>query len=200
MNENQKQEGEQMDYFTEPHYLIRKKILKILGGAFHVYDSNDKVVGYTKMKAFKLKEDLRMYTGEDMSQEIFSIKARNIIDFSATYDVIDSDTGEKIGALKRKGLKSIIKDEWQILDISDNEIGLIQEDSMVLALIRRFLTALVPQNYDCVVNGVKACEFRQNFNPFVVKINVDFQSGVEVNRKLIMAAGVLLCAIEGKQD
>ena len=83
-----------MDYFTEPHYLIRKKILKIFGGAFHIYDSNDKVVAYTKMKAFKLKEDLRMYTGEDMSQEIFSVKARNILDIAATYDVIG-----KIGSL-----------------------------------------------------------------------------------------------------
>lgn len=189
-----------MDYFTEPHYLIRKKILKIFGGAFHIYDSNDQVVAYTKMKAFKLKEDLRMYTGEDMSQEIFSIKARNIIDIAATYDVTESDTGRKIGALKRKGLKSIIKDEWLILDEHDNEIGLIQEDSMFLALIRRFMTALIPQNYDCTINGVRACEFRQNFNPFVVKINVDFKQGVEVDRKLIMAAGLLLCAIEGKQD
>ncbi|MCY1083605.1 hypothetical protein [Archangium lansingense] len=57
--------------------------------------------------ALKLKEDLRVFTGEDMQQEVFSIKARNILDISATYDVTDSASGQKVGALRRKGLKSM---------------------------------------------------------------------------------------------
>ena len=30
----------------------------------------------------------------------------------AAYDVTDSQTGEKVGALRRKGFKSILRDEW----------------------------------------------------------------------------------------
>ena len=189
-----------MEHFTESHYLIRRKIMKLFGGSFHIYDQQERVVAFTQMKAFKLKEDLRMFTDEDMTEEIFSIKARNIIDFSATYDVFDSETGEKLGALRRKGMKSILKDEWLILNEDDREIGLISEDSMALALVRRFLTNLVPQNYDCSINNEKVCTFKQNFNPFVMKINVDFVSGTTANKNFLMAAGLLLCAIEGKQD
>ena len=33
---------------------------------FHIYDEAGNVAFYSKMKAFKLKEDLRIYSGEDM--------------------------------------------------------------------------------------------------------------------------------------
>ncbi len=188
-----------MSNFNENEYMIRRKILKLFGGAFHIYDGSGRVVGYTKMKAFKLKEDLCMFDGEDMRNPIFSIKARNVIDFSATYDVFDGSSGHKIGALRRKGLKSILKDEWIIMDANDAELGLIAEDSAALALVRRFLTNLIPQSFDCTVGGQRVCHFKQNFNPFVMKINVKFNGGPAVDRNLLMAGGVLLCAIEGRQ-
>jgi uncharacterized protein YxjI len=188
--------------FAHNTYLVRRKIFKVFGAAFHIYDPDGNVAFYSKMKAFKLKEDIRLYTGEDMQTELLSIQARQILDFSAAYDVVDSATGTKVGALKRKGLKSIIKDEWIFMDAQDNEIGLIQEDSMLLALIRRFLSNLIPQRYTGQIGGREVCTFRQNFNPFVVKVTLDFSPDTEgaLDRRLGIAAAVLLCAIEGKQD
>ena len=60
-------------YFTDDYYLIRRKILKLLGGAFHIYNAQQQVVGYSELKAFKLKEDIRLYTDETMSQEISAV-------------------------------------------------------------------------------------------------------------------------------
>ena len=188
--------------FTHESYLVRRKILKLFGAAFHIYDPNGRVVFYSKMKAFKLKEDIRLYTGEDMQTEVLTILARQIIDFSAAYDVIDPATNTKVGVLKRKGLKSILKDEWIIMDAEDKEIGFIKEDSALLALIRRFLTNLIPQTYYGELEGEKVCLFKQNFNPFVMKINLDFSMDRKglLDRRLGIAAAVLLCAIEGKQS
>ena len=188
--------------FTYSTYTVRRQIFKLLGAAFHIYDPNGNVAFYSKQKAFKLKEDIRVYTGEDMQNEVLTIKARSIIDFSAAYDVFDPATQTKVGALKRKGMKSILKDEWIILDANENQIGLIQEDSMMLALVRRFLTNLVPQSFDGTINGQKVCHFKQNFNPFVTKITLDFamDTNGRLDRRLGIAAAVLLCAIEGKQD
>lgn len=187
--------------YTHNTYLVRKKILKLLGGAFHFYDPLGNVVLYANQKAFKLKEDITIYSGEDMKEEMLTIKARNIIDFSATYDVFDAKSNENVGGLKRKGLKSILKDEWLVLDGSGNEVGTIKEDSTVLALLRRFLSNLIPQKYDCVINNNVVCTYKQNRNPFVVKINIDFSLDTEqiFDRRLGIAAGLLLCAIEGKQ-
>ena len=187
--------------FTSPSYLIRKKIFKAFGAAFHIYNPDGTLAFYSKQKAFKLKEDIRLYTDESMTTEALVITARQILDFSAAYDVVDPSTGEKVGALKRKGLKSMIKDEWIIMDSEDHEIGLIQEESMVLALLRRFVINLIPQTYDGTIGESKVCSFRQNFNPFVTKITVDFSvdTGNLLDRRLGVAASVLLCAIEGKQ-
>lgn len=188
--------------FTHPTYTVSRQIFKLLGAAFHIYDPNGNVAFYSKQKAFKLKEDIRVYTGEDMRNEILTIKAKNIIDFSAAYDIFDPTTQTKVGVLKRKGMKSILKDEWIIMDANEKQIGLIQEDSMMLALIRRFLTNLVPQSFDGTINGQKVCHFKQNFNPFVTKITLDFSMDINnlLDRRLGIAAAVLLCAIEGKQD
>ncbi len=190
------------DRFEHQTYLVRRKIFKVFGGAFHIYDPTGQVAFYSKLKAFKLKEDIRLYTGEDMQTEVLTISARQILDIAATYDVVDPTNGEKVGALKRKGLKSILKDEWLFLDQSDREIGFIREDSTLLALVRRFLTNLIPQKYYGEVNGMPVCTFKQNFNPFVMKITVDFSQDINrvLDRRLGLAAAVLLCAIEGRQQ
>jgi hypothetical protein len=157
------------------------------------------------MKAFKLKEDIRLYTGEDMQTELLVIQARQIIDFSASYDVFDPAAGIKVGALRRRGFKSIVRDEWTILDPADNEIGVIQEDSTALALVRRFIEAaalFLPQKYSVSIQGRPVAIFKQNFNPFVYKLDVDLSADPTglLDRRLAIAAAILLAAIEGKQS
>ncbi|MOA00526.1 hypothetical protein D3C78_1198960 [compost metagenome] len=104
--------------------------------------------------------------------------------------------------MRRKGLKSILKDEWLILNANEAEIGKIKEDSRFMALLRRFLTTLIPQEYSVQVNGNTVSTFKQNFNPFVTKLNVDFSNdpSQSIDRRLGLAASVLLCAIDGKQQ
>jgi uncharacterized protein YxjI len=189
------------DRFSQPQYLIRRKIIRILGGAFHVYGLDGSLLFYSDMKRMKLREDIRIYTDESMTQEVLSIKARTILDISTTYDVVDSATQQKVGAIKRQGLKSILRDEWKLMNAMDQEIGIIREDSTLMALLRRFLSNLIPQSFHCEVNGNTVATFQQNFNPFVLKITVDFsgdRAGM-LDRKLGLAAGILLSAIEGRQ-
>ena len=183
-------------------YTIRRKFFKLFGGAFHVYDPEGNVAFFADMKAFKLKEDFRLYTGEDKQAEVLSIRARQILDISATYDVFDPTNETKAGALRRKGLKSILRDEWLILDANDQQIGTIREDSALLATIRRFLTNLVPQDFIGEINGQQVLRFNQHFNPFILKMDLDFSmdTGKLLDRRLGLAAAVLLCGIEGRQN
>ncbi|AZK48466.1 hypothetical protein [Paenibacillus lentus] len=193
-----------MDHkFGYDQYLVRKKVLSVLGAKFHIYNANnEELIMFSQMKAFKLKEDIRLYSDESMSEELLTIKARSVIDFSATYDVHDARTGEHVGSLRRKGMKSILKDEWVIQNAAEAEIGRIKEDNRLFALLRRFLTNLIPQTYSVEMNGSTISTFKQNFNPFVTKINVDFSSDPShtLDRRLGLAASVLLCAIDGQQS
>lgn len=189
--------------FQHQIYVIRRKVFKLFGAAFHVYDPNGQVVFYSKQKAFKLRDDIRLYSDETQSQELLTIHARSWIDFRGTFDVTDTTAGEKVGALRRRGFRSMLRDQWAILDTGDNEVGLIQEDNPMLAAIRRFVPYgdFVPQKFVGSLDGQAVCEFRQNFNPIVQKITLDFTPDTAglLDRRLGLAAGILLCAVEQRQ-
>jgi len=187
--------------FQYPGYLLRRQTIA-LTGRFRFYNPAGNLVMFSEQKMFKWKEDIRVYADEGKTQEVLSIKARQIIDFSAAYDVVDTATNQKVGALRRRGLQSILRDEWEVLDANDNVIGKLFEDSMGLALLRRFLLgAWLPQNYDLTMGETRVADLKQNFNLFHYELNLDFSMDTanRLDRRLGVAAGILLAAIEGKQ-
>jgi hypothetical protein len=186
---------------TATEFTIRRKILTILGAKFHIYNAQGNLLGFCKQKAFRLKEDIRVYTDESMSDERLVIKARSAIDFSASYDVVDSREQQKVGALRRKGFKSIFRDEWQVLDEHDHEVGTIREDSAWMALVRRYLLNLFPQSFHLKdSSGQDLASFRTHFNPFVHRMTVSVYPECPLDAMLVLAAGILLVAIEGRQQ
>jgi uncharacterized protein YxjI len=187
--------------FSFDRYLLKRQVFA-LAGKFRFFDPSGRLVLFSEQKMFKLREDIRVYSDESKTQEVLMIKARQIIDFSAAFDVVDSATGQKVGALRRKGLASIFRDEWEILDVGDNVIGRLFEDSMGLALLRRFLTNLIPQNYDITMGTDRVADLKQAFNPFAYQLNIDFSMDISkrLDRRLGLAAGILLAAIEGRQS
>jgi len=187
--------------FQYNHYLLKRQVFA-LTGKFRFYAPNGQLVLFSEQKMFKLREDIRVFADESKTQEVLMIKARQIMDFSAAYDVMDSATGQKLGALRRKGFASLLRDEWEILDAGDKVIGSLFEDSMGLALVRRFLTRLIPQNYDITIGVTRVADLKQNFNPFLYQLNMDFSMDIthQMDRRIGIAAGILLAAIEGRQS
>ena len=188
--------------FQHPSYLLKRQAIA-LTGKFRFYDPMGNLVMFSEQKMFKLREDIRVYSDEAKTQEVLSIKARQIMDFSASYDVVDTAMNQKVGALRRKGLRSILRDEWEVLDVNDNLIGLIFEDSIGLALLRRFLLgSWLPQNYDITLGQTRVGDLRQNFNLFRYELNLDFSMDTSrsLDRRLGIAAGTLLAAVEGKES
>jgi hypothetical protein len=182
-----------------PHYRIRRKVLKLAGASFQVFDG-DRVVAFCKQAAFTLREDIRLFADESKSQELLAIRARQIIDFAAAYDVVDSRTGQPVGTLRRRGFSSIVRDKWEALDPAGRVIGSVDEDDAVMALIRRFLTNLVPQKFSLRAGSGGMATFKQRFNPLVYSLEVAVPADVAVDRRLVFAAAVLIAAIEGRQD
>ena len=186
--------------FLHDRYLLKRQLLKLVGASFNIYDPGGTQVLQANQKGFKLKEDIRLLGGPGLQQELVGIFARQVMDFSAAYDVVDLTTNTKIGALRRKGFRSIVRDEWLVLDPWDREIGKVIEDSMALALVRRFLTNLVPQNYDLLLGTTRAVDLKQNFNPFSYHLNVVFEvPATQFDRRVGLATAVLIAAIEGRQ-
>lgn len=187
--------------FEARKLLLKKQYWQLFGANFRVYDQANQLVAFSHQKAFRLREDIRLYSDESKAREVLSIRARQIVDFSAAYDVFDTASGQKVGALKRKGWSSLVRDNWILMDDRDAEIGRIVEDSTALALVRRLLTNLVPQKFHAEINGVRVASFSQRFNPFVFRMDIEFPPSGDglLDRRLGLAAAVLLAAIEGRQ-
>ena len=188
--------------FQHARYTLHRQVFA-LTGKFRLFDPANNLVMYSEQKRFTFREDIRVYADEAKSRDVLSIKARQIMDFSAAYDVVDTQLNQKVGALRRKGLQSILRDEWEVLDQNDNVIGRLFEDSMGLAILRRLLLgSWLPQDYDLFLNSQRVADLRQNFNLFRYELNLDFSMDTAhaLDRRLGIAAGILLAAIEGKQS
>jgi len=189
--------------FLHHQYLIKRQVLA-LAGTFRVYDPAGQLLLYSKQKMFKLREDIRVYSDEQRSQEVLYIQARQILDFSAAYDVYDQSMGGvHVGTLRRKGWSSMARDQWEVLDASGALLGLLFEDSLGLALLRRLLLgSFLPQNYDITFGDQRVGDLRQRFNLFRYELDLDFSMDPSrrLDRRLGIAAGILLAAIEGKES
>jgi hypothetical protein len=95
-----------------------------------------------------------------------------------------------------------MRDEWEILDTNDQVTGMLFEDSVRQALLRRLLLgSLLPQNYDMTLGETRVADLRQRFNLFAYQMDIDFTMDPTrtLDRRLGIAAATLLSIIEGKQ-
>ncbi len=187
-------------------YTIRRKVFKLFGAAFHIYDAQGRVVAYSKQKAFKLREDIRVYTDESMSTELLRITTQQIIDFSPRFTISLSD-GSVVGSLQRKGMRStFVRDEWLAFNASGKQIATVNEaGSTFLTVARRwidFISFMFPQAYELKTeDGKHVGTFRQHFNPFVFKMGVTIHADDdEIDDLLVLGMGSLIAAIEGREQ
>jgi uncharacterized protein YxjI len=97
---------------------------------------------FVEQKRFKFKEDIRFFTDDSKSTELFRIKARQRFDPRARYDVTAAD-GTKIGEIQKVFGKSLLRSTYQLFAADGTEVAIARERNVVVALFRR-LVGLVP--------------------------------------------------------
>lgn len=183
---------------TTAGFVAFRPMFQLMGRIYRLESQGGELQLEVRMKAFRLREEIVGFADAARTDARLRIKARQIFDFGATYDVTDARTGERLGAWRRKGLASILRDTWILLDPADQEIGTVEEDSMGLALIRRLLLNIIPQSFTCTVRGKPAGTLAQRFNLFRLTYDVRLDPTV-VDPRLQQALAILLLAIEGRQ-
>lgn len=209
-----------MDYTQLKQLEFRRKFWRLVGAEIYIDDpASQAEVGYIKMAAWKLREDIRIYTDKTMQREILQIHARQIIDFGATYDVTDSSNGQQAFSLKRKGFKSaLLRDHWDLLDNNGNVFGSVEETSSTLALVRRWIElfpfgdliglifAFIAQTYEIRItqadgSNAIAGTITHRKNPFVVKMSLDLTTAqVPVHPMVPLASVAMLSIIDAVKN
>jgi hypothetical protein len=142
-----------------------------------------------------------IYADESQTEELLNIKTPQFFEFGAVFDVVDSHRGEAIGAIQRKGFKSLIRDEWHLLSNTGQEIGQVIEANES-AFMSRFLSNWIQQYYNIIAwDGRKLAEIQQIFNPFILKYTVRIlDPEPTIDRRLLVVAGLLVAGVEGRQE
>ena len=108
--------------------LFLKFKISTLSSDFNISDKNGNSLAYVRQKLFKLKEDVIVYNNESRTQENFKIRANQWIDFNASYAITDH-TGKNLGKIARKGMRSIWKATYFVMDAFDNQKYKVQEEN-----------------------------------------------------------------------
>jgi uncharacterized protein YxjI len=95
-----------------------------------VSDASGNVVLYTKQKAFKLKEAVTVFADVEQTRPLYTIKADRVLDFNAKYTIADA-AGNSIGAIARKGRKSLWRAQYEVLDGGGPALTIREENGWV---------------------------------------------------------------------
>ncbi|HEX9923993.1 MAG TPA: hypothetical protein VGD99_15150 [Anaerolineae bacterium] len=105
------------------------KVLAIAPQIF-VRDAHGTELMYVKQKLFKLKEAINVFADQAQTRQLYTIKADRVIDFSARYNFADSQ-GMNLGAIKRRGMRSIWKASYDLLEGDQVKFHIQEENAFV---------------------------------------------------------------------
>jgi uncharacterized protein YxjI len=165
---------------------------------------------FVEQKRFKFKEDIRFYTDESKTTELFRIKARQRFDPRARYDITAAD-GTKIGEIQKVFGKSLIRSTYQLFDANGNEVARAQERGMITALFRR-LVGLIPYvgdfadwlpiayHFDFIRGEEKLGEHNRKLWSFRDVYTIDMSGDPQhtIDRRLILANAVGMDALQAR--
>ena len=160
--------------FAYERYLIKRPFWSLFGRKYHVYAPDGSLVMFLKHPLMKLRSEFTIYTDESESTPLLTVKSRNVIAINMAHDVIDPATGEKTGSIRSRGIKSMVRDTWDLLDANDQVIGLMEEEGV--AMLRRFLRFL-PGRHKIELNGQLVATLKQNFRFFIKEVVLDLSPG-----------------------
>lgn len=99
-----------------------------LAPQIYVRDAKGAEVFYVKQKLFKLKEAINVFANQGQAQQVATIKADRILDWSARYGIAGAD-GALLGGIGRKGMRSLWAAHYEVFDATGALAGNIREEN-----------------------------------------------------------------------
>ncbi|MEA5420202.1 hypothetical protein VB712_13305 [Spirulina sp. CCNP1310] len=172
-----------------------------------VTDAQDQLVLYVKQKLFKLKEDIKVCSDRSQTQQLYSIKADRIIDFSAAYRFTNAQN-QALGSVKRRGLRSIWRAHYDIFGPDQTETPLYtirEENPWVKVLdgllcevpIVNFFTGFILNPVYLVENPEKTVVMRLSKIPTFLsrKFTVKQMDQLDDNRQITIVLSLLMMVL-----
>lgn len=182
--------------FGHGTYTIKRPFFTFLGREFRVYAPSGYQVLYVRHKVFSLKDRWSVFTDDTMQVPLLLIGARQVFGIDIITDVFDASTDQPLGAVRSKGLRSILRDTWEVLGPGDQVIGTFQEDSS--ALLRRLLPLLLGR-WHMEIQGREVARLQQVFRFFTKEFTLELVPGA-VDPRFAIACALLALTREIQRE
>ena len=184
--------------FNHPTYRLIRPFWSFFGRKFHVYAPDGTMVMFVKHPIFRLRQEFTMFSDESETRAMLVIKQRQILALNVAHDVFDAASGERVGTLRSRGLKSIVRDTWDILDPSDQPVGLVEEEGA--SWLRRFIPLLLGK-WKIELGGQRVSEVRQIFRFFTKEFELDLSANHgRMDPRFALACALLALMAESQRE
>lgn len=130
---------------------------------YRVFSPDGSLAAFVEQPWFRLRTELILYADEAQLQPLLVIKNRRIAAVNMEHDLFDALSGERLGVVRTRGLRSVFRDTWDILDARERPAGLMIEDGPYFW--RRFLR-LIPGRHRIELGGREVARIAQVFHFF----------------------------------
>jgi len=154
---------------TQRSFTITRPFFTLFGRSFRVTDERGELVYFVRHKVLSLKDEWSIFADEAMQVPLVRVKARQFVSLNVETDFTDAQTGARIGTVRNRGLRSIFRDTWDVLDGADQPVGVVTEDSN--ALLRRLIPLLLG-HWHIEIAGRPAARLDQRFRFFIKEFHL----------------------------
>jgi hypothetical protein len=162
-------------------------------------------VAFVRQKRLALKEDIRFYSDEGQTEELFRIKARAVMELGGRYDVT-TPAGERIGVLGKVFGKSLLRSTWSIHDADEQPLAIARERSQFWAIARRAVDLVPYGNVIPIVFHFTIDDGAQHLGDFTRRLGVRDRYDLDltgdadrrIDRRLAVALAIALDALQSR--
>ena len=130
---------------------------------YRVFGPDGSLSAFVEQPWFRLRTELTIYADEEQTQPILVIKNRRFAAVNMEHDLFDAQTGVRLGVIRTRGLRSLFRDTWDILDADERPAGMMIEDGAYFW--RRFLK-MIPGRHRIELGGRVVARIVQRFHFF----------------------------------
>lgn len=195
-------------------YLIQQKITALVN-KYAIYEADPQgqpatMVGFAQQKRLSFKEKITIYSDDSKQSVAFEIKARQVIDLGARYDVTDA-SGNPLGVIGKDFTSSLLRSTWLVFQPGQEETPAlrVQERDQSVAILRRlwdFVPILSdfpffikyhfdftdPTSHQVVASYEKTTTIRDHYR-LTIQENAD-----QIDPRVLISLGIMLDALQSR--
>lgn len=179
-------------------FTIKKPWLAFLGNKFWVYAPDGSLVAFVKMPIFRLRAEMTLYADEAMTRPMMHLQLQKLMTVNPLFDVMDVGRNVKLGSVRKLGLKSMLRDKWELLDPSGTQVGDMEETGN--SFLRRMIPLLLG-TWEIRLGGAQVASIRQLFTFFAKEYVLDMsQSQGRIDPSFAIACSIFALLAESARE